>query len=87
MNLTVDDITFGYNAERNVLEHLSLRYDSPDVLCILGANGMGKSTLLQCIIGAFRISAGSITVASGEPSRSCVGSPTNVRTPERSAPE
>lgn len=62
MNLTIDDITFGYNAERNVLEHLSLSYDSPDVLCILGSNGMGKSTLLQCIIGAFQISAGSITV-------------------------
>jgi len=62
MNLTVDDITFGYNAERNVLEHLSFTYDSPDVLCILGSNGMGKSTLLQCIIGAFKISAGSITV-------------------------
>ena len=62
MNLTVNDITFGYNAERNVLEHLSFSYDSPDVLCILGSNGMGKSTLLQCIIGAFRISAGSITV-------------------------
>ena len=62
MNLTVDDITFGYDAERNVIEHLSLTYDSPDVLCILGSNGMGKSTLLQCIIGAFDISAGSITV-------------------------
>lgn len=62
MNLTVDDITFGYSTERNVLEHLTLKYDSPDVLCILGSNGQGKSTLLQCIIGAFPISAGSITV-------------------------
>ena len=62
MNLTVDDITFGYDSERNVLEHLSFTYDSPEVLCILGSNGMGKSTLLQCIIGAFQIKAGSITV-------------------------
>ena len=62
MNLTVDDIPFGYDSERNVIEHLSLTYDSPDVLCILGSNGMGKSTLLQCIIGAFQTSTGSITV-------------------------
>ena len=62
MNLTVNDITFGYDSTRNVLEHLSFAYDSPEVLCILGSNGMGKSTLLQCIIGAFQISAGSITV-------------------------
>ena len=62
MNLTVDDITFGYDSSRNVLEHLSFSYDSPEVLCILGSNGMGKSTLLQCIIGAFQISAGSIKI-------------------------
>lgn len=62
MNLTVDDITFRYDSERNVLEHLSFSYNSPEVLCILGSNGMGKSTLLQCIIGAFQISAGAITV-------------------------
>lgn len=62
MNLTVDDITFGYDSRRNVIEHLSLAYDSPDVLCILGSNGMGKSTLLQCIIGAFPVSSGSVTV-------------------------
>ena len=61
MKLDVEDITFGYDA-RNVLEHLTLHYESPDVLCILGSNGQGKSTLLQCIIGAFRTSAGSITV-------------------------
>ena len=61
MKLDVNDITFGYDA-RNVLEHLSLHYESPDVMCILGSNGQGKSTLLQCIIGAFRTSAGTITV-------------------------
>ena len=62
MELLIDDITFAYSPERTILDHLTLRYDSPDVLCILGANGMGKSTLLQCIIGAFKIQAGSITV-------------------------
>lgn len=62
MNLTVGDITFGYDSDRNVLEHLSFTYESPEVLCILGSNGMGKSTLLQCIIGAFQVSAGAITV-------------------------
>ena len=61
MKLDVNDITFGYDA-RNVLEHLSLHYESPDVMCILGSNGQGKSTLLQCIIGAFRTSEGTITV-------------------------
>lgn len=62
MNLTVDDITFGYDEGRDVLDRLSLSYDSPDVFCILGANGQGKSTLLQCIIGDYRIRSGRILV-------------------------
>ena len=62
MKLEVNDITFGYTGERNVLENLSLTYETPDVMCILGSNGQGKSTLLQCIIGAFHVQKGSILV-------------------------
>ena len=62
MNLTVDDITFGYDSSRNVLEHLSFVYESPEVLCILGSNGMGKSTLLRCINRLETPTSGSILV-------------------------
>ena len=60
MKLVVDDITFGYD-ERNVLEGLSFTYESPDAFCILGSNGTGKSTLLQCIMGEYHVKAGSIS--------------------------
>lgn len=61
MKLVVDDITFGYD-ERNVLEGLSFTYESPDAFCILGSNGTGKSTLLQCIMGEYHVKAGSISI-------------------------
>jgi iron complex transport system ATP-binding protein len=62
MKLVANDLTFGYDSTRNVLDGLSLSYESPNVLCILGSNGMGKSTLLQCLIGEFKPSGGSVEV-------------------------
>ena len=61
MRLQIEDISFGYG-ERLVLDHCSLEDDSPETLCILGANGTGKSTLLGCVIGEYQLSAGCIKV-------------------------
>lgn len=61
MRIEVDNISFGYD-ERKVINGCSFVYESPDIFCILGHNGTGKSTLLQCLIGAFPVSQGSILV-------------------------
>lgn len=41
-----------------VLSGVNLTYESPGVLCILGTNGTGKSTLLRTLIGELRPSRG-----------------------------
>lgn len=60
MQLRIEGLEYGYTPERKVIDGLDLSYGTPEVLCILGSNGMGKSTLLQCIIGAFEPSAGTV---------------------------
>ena len=63
MRLDVDEVSFSYGPGlRTVLDGVSFSYESPEVLCILGGNGQGKSTLLQCIVGAFRIAGGSVRI-------------------------
>lgn len=62
MELTIHGLTFGYDPGRNVLNGINLAYRSPDVLCILGANGTGKSTLLKNIVGELRPSRGEISI-------------------------
>ena len=53
MRLSVQDVRFGYGGDgREVLRGVTFDYASPDVCCLLGHNGVGKSTLLECIIGA-----------------------------------
>jgi iron complex transport system ATP-binding protein len=48
-------------SDKAILEGYSLSVGRGDVLAILGANGVGKTTLLNCIVGLRRPSAGSAT--------------------------
>ncbi|MCB2094016.1 MAG: ABC transporter ATP-binding protein [Rhodobacteraceae bacterium] len=59
--LTLDGITAGYGAVR-VLNDLSLSVAEHEVLCVMGRNGAGKSTMLKAIVGAVPVSAGTITL-------------------------
>ena len=68
MNLKVDNITFSYNGRRNIFSDISFEYNTPEIMCILGTNGTGKSTLLQCLTGENPVSTGSILV-DGKPVR------------------
>src|SRR4029077_19270120 len=50
--LRTRDLAVGYRtrrARRAVLEHVSVTVDSGEFVCLLGPNGIGKSTLLRTI--------------------------------------
>lgn len=59
MLLKVDNIRVDYG-KKTVLEHLSFELQQQEVLCILGANGVGKTTLYNAILGFKKIKEGSI---------------------------
>ena len=61
MILSVRDLSFAYG-ERQVLRDVSLSVDVGEILCIVGPNVSGKTTLLDCVIGALRPQAGEILV-------------------------
>ena len=62
MNFCVDNVGFSYDGKRNVLEDVSFQLDAGDILCLLGSNGTGKTTLLRCILGFHRPQRGSIRI-------------------------
>lgn len=45
----VNDLSFGYRANKLILENISFLIEPGDCLAILGNNGAGKSTLLKCM--------------------------------------
>jgi len=57
--LTVTGIHAAYGAVR-VIDDVSLEVGSGETVVLLGTNGNGKSTLMKCIMGMVRPSAGTI---------------------------
>lgn len=49
LKLNVQIKSFAYPKQQKLLENISFKVKSHEVLCIKGANGMGKSTLLKLI--------------------------------------
>ena len=58
-SLTIAGLDAGYGAVR-VLHDVSLTVGAGETVTLLGTNGNGKSTLLKCVMGIVRPSAGSI---------------------------
>ena len=58
-SLRIEAIHAGYGAVR-VIEDVSVTVGAGETVVLLGTNGNGKSTLMKCIMGLVRPSAGSI---------------------------
>ncbi|MFT4174660.1 MAG: ABC-F family ATPase [Rhodocyclaceae bacterium] len=47
----IENLTFGYEADKPVINKLSLAIDAGDKVAIIGENGVGKTTLLKLLMG------------------------------------
>ncbi len=47
--IELEDVSFGYTEERLVLKDVNLTIDKPGLYCIVGPNGVGKSTIVKCL--------------------------------------
>ena len=60
-SINITGIHAAYGAVR-VIDDVSLKVDGGETVVLLGTNGNGKSTLMKCIMGMVRPSAGTIAV-------------------------
>lgn len=52
--VTLDRASFGYTADKLLLDKVDLTVDMKSRIALLGRNGCGKSTLIKIIVGALR---------------------------------
>ena len=62
MKFSVENVGFSYDGKRDVLEDVCFDLESGDILCLLGSNGTGKTTLLRRILGFHQPQRGSIRI-------------------------
>lgn len=62
MDLEIKGMNFGYNPENLILHDIDLRIDRPGLYCIIGPNGVGKSTLVKCITKLLVPQSGSMEI-------------------------
>ncbi|NOI29198.1 ABC transporter ATP-binding protein [Vibrio coralliilyticus] len=60
--LSINNLTCKYDEQTTVLESLSLEVEHGEIVCLLGASGCGKTTLLKSIAGLLPLSSGSMSL-------------------------
>ncbi|WP_211272906.1 ABC transporter ATP-binding protein [Methanobrevibacter arboriphilus] len=64
--LEIKNASFSYDNENNVFEDISFSISKGDVLCVLGPNGTGKTTLLKSLNGLNNLKSGEV-ILKGNP--------------------
>ena len=60
--LSINNLTCNYDEQTTILKALSLDVEQGEIVCLLGASGCGKTTLLKAIAGLLPLSSGSMTL-------------------------
>jgi len=64
--IEIENVVFGYDAGRTILNDVSLQFPRGQVTAILGGSGCGKTTLLRLIGGVYPVRQGRV-LFDGEP--------------------
>ena len=62
MRIEIKDLNFSYSESAHILHDINLTLEGPKLFCILGPNGVGKSTLIKCINRLLTPTSGQILI-------------------------
>lgn len=60
ITLSARNLTFSWDSVQDIFAGVSFTLNPGEIFCILGPNGIGKSTLLRCLINLLDLNQGSV---------------------------
>lgn len=60
--ISLEDVSFGYEEEKMVLEHLSFEIKTGEQVTMTGRTGVGKSTIFKLLLGLYRPQKGCVKI-------------------------
>ena len=60
--LRVNNLSFSYYKDKEVLKNVSFEAKEGDIIVLLGPNGSGKSTIIKCLLGLNKIKEGQVMI-------------------------
>ncbi len=60
-SLVVEGLSFGYGSTQ-VLRDISFTLEVPELVCVIGPNGVGKTTMVKCLNRILKPDCGSVTL-------------------------
>lgn len=60
--IEVKNASFAYVKDKHIFSQMSFSIKKGEILCIIGPNGCGKSTLIDCILGFNKLDSGEILI-------------------------
>ena len=63
-DIVFDNVSFGYEPDKPVLQDMSFHIRSGETIAVLGATGSGKSTLMHILLRLYDYGGGSVTIGS-----------------------
>ncbi len=60
MRIQLESVSFSYDHKHPILQDIDLDLEGPGLVCILGPNGVGKSTMIKCMNKLLRPTSGTV---------------------------
>ena len=58
--ISLKNVSFSYNRSRQIIKNISFDIDEGECVVLLGPNGVGKTTLIKCLLGLYKLDEGEI---------------------------
>lgn len=71
--IDVENVSFSYEEDKNVLDDISISIKKGEKVAILGRSGVGKSTLVKLLTGTYTNYSGNISILGNVPTEKMLG--------------